>query len=162
MVKYCHYSKIIYLINIFAISCNTYIFHSYAKKIIPLINACVHFSTPNPLDLRLQGPSSRDGSGRVEIYEEQWLTIRSRSWRWGFDEATVVCRQLGFKNGVVLQDVPSGTGPTLVLKYISCSGSESDLNSCYQERCCSDKCERHTDDVGVNCSLTGIVTFIEL
>lgn len=118
--------------------------------------------TPNPLDLRLQGPSSIDGSGRVEIYEKQWLTIRSHFRDWGFDEATVVCHQLGFKNGVVLQDVPSGTGPTLVLEYIHCDGSESDLNSCDQERCCSDNCDWHADDVGVNCSLTGIVTFIEL
>ena len=110
-----------------------------------------------PLQLRLQGPSRRNGSGWVQVfYQGKWGTICSKDW--DMREASVVCRQLGFKNGVALKDyVIGGTGP-IWLDEVRCSGREEDLNSCrLRTCCCGDDCTRcHTSrSSGVECFSTG-------
>ena len=105
--------------------------------------------------IRLQGPTSQNGAGRVEVYyKEQWGTIIDNGWN--LQNAKVVCRQLGYKNGVPLQanDVPNGDGK-MWLRYVSCTGNEQSLASCYSGKCGEYRNCGHDRDVGVKCSSTG-------
>ena len=104
------------------------------------------------MTLRLQGPSSRSGIGRVEVlHKGQWGTICDDYW--SISDAKVVCRQLGYKHAVrVLQrsQVPDGTGP-IWLDNVGCSGSERSLSSCYHGGWGVHNCQ-HQEDAGVECS----------
>lgn len=52
-----------------------------------------------PGSLRLQGPFSAHGEGRVEVFHDgQWGTICDKGWN--FKNAEVTCRQLGFADAV--------------------------------------------------------------
>ena len=105
--------------------------------------------------IRLQGPSSENGVGRVEVYYKgEWGTITDRDW--DLKDARVVCRQLGYKNGVALQenDVPDGNGP-IWLNVVSCTGNEQSVSSCTKRGCGPDDNCGHKKDVGVKCSSTG-------
>ena len=84
-----------------------------------------------PVSVRLQGPSSTNGSGRVEVYYHgQWGTICDDGW--DFRDARVVCRQLGYPEVArVLREnqVPSGSGE-IWLSHIACTGEEQNITSC--------------------------------
>ncbi|CAB3993262.1 RNA-directed DNA polymerase from mobile element jockey [Paramuricea clavata] len=107
------------------------------------------------LPLRLQGPFSANGTGRVEVFHNgEWGTICDDYW--GINDARVVCRQLGYKHAVkALQgrDVPHGTGK-IWLHGIACTGSEKNLGGCTHRSWGSHYCS-HDEDAGVNCSSTG-------
>ena len=108
-----------------------------------------------PVSLRLQGPLSKKGEGRVEVfYHGYWGTICD--YGWDLRDARVVCRQLGYLDAVrTLQrsDVPSGSGQ-IWLAYVACTGKEQNITSCshYPHRVyyCS-----HNQDAGVECSAKG-------
>jgi hypothetical protein len=108
------------------------------------------------LPLRLQGQSSGNGTGRVEVlYNGKWGNICDDSF-WDLDDARVVCRQLGYKYAVrTLQDgeVPYGPGPTWLHK-VACRGSERNLTSCLHSGFGKKYC---TKAAGVECSFTGKV-----
>jgi hypothetical protein len=114
------------------------------------------------LSVRLQGPSSEQGSGRVELlHEGRWGTICNDGW--DIKDAQVVCRQLGYLNAVrVLPSylVPNGTGQ-IWLDEVRCIGSEENLTSCYHRGWGIHNCQ-HDKDAGVECSSTGSWTFSNL
>jgi hypothetical protein len=109
------------------------------------------------IPLRLQGPSSENGIGRVEVlYRGQWGTICDH--KWDINDAKVVCHQLGYKYGLrALQkgQVPSGTGQ-IWLKDVECNGVEKNLTSCPHKGWGNHYCSHH-QDAGVDCSSSGKV-----
>ncbi len=104
------------------------------------------------ISLRLQGPLSANGTGRVEIfYQGQWGTICDDSW--DINDARVACRQLGFLNAVrALQggSVPDGSG-RIWLDQVVCNGSEPRLTRCLHNAWGNHDCS-HPEDAGVECS----------
>ena len=74
-----------------------------------------------------------DGStgcnGHVEIFHsKQWGRVCNDSW--DDQDASVVCRQLGFLNGSVQSaTLGQGSGP-IWLNDVNCTGSESLLTDC--------------------------------
>ena len=108
-----------------------------------------------PRTLRLQGPSSENGKGRVEIlHNGQWGTICSDGW--GMKNAKVACRQLGYPDAVRslhYRQVPSGVGP-IWLSYVNCNGTERNVSTCSHRGWGKHLCS-HIEDVGVECSSTG-------
>jgi hypothetical protein len=91
----------------------------------------------------------------VEVfYNGQWGTVCDDSW--DINDATVVCRQLGYPYTLrALQgyQVEDGTGQ-IWLDNVACNGGEQNLTSCLHNGWGRHNC-RHSDDAGVECSLTG-------
>ena len=110
------------------------------------------FST---VDVRLRGPLSSNGSGRVEVFHNgQWGTVCDDYW--DINSATVACRQLGYRHGIrALQgsEVDDGTG-WIWLDNIACTGAEQNLASCSHNGWGDRDCGHH-EDAGVECSSTG-------
>jgi deleted-in-malignant-brain-tumors protein 1 len=105
--------------------------------------------------VRLQGPLSESGTGRVEIlHNGRWGTVCDDSW--DINDARVVCRQLGFQNAIdALQgsDVPDGSGQ-IWLDDVNCGGYESSLFSCSHRGWGEHNCG-HGEDAGVKCAHPG-------
>jgi hypothetical protein len=123
-----------------------------------MIVTCTYFCQfPTALSLRLQGPSGADGSGRLEVYYSgQWGTICDRYW--SINDAKVACRQLGYADAVRAlrgSQVPDGSGK-IWLGNLYCTGREESLSSCSRGDWGVHNCQ-HSNDVGVECSLTGII-----
>lgn len=93
-------------------------------------------------------------SGRVEIWHEgSWGTVCDDSWN--FDNAQVVCRQLGC--GSALEPLKEaafgqGTGP-IWLNEVKCNGNESSLWDCPATSWGHSNCG-HKEDAAVICSGT--------
>ena len=87
-------------------------------------------------------------------HQEHWGTVND--YKWGLEEATVVCKQLGC--GAAL-DAPQGAhfGPAvgpIWLEYIHCSGTESALMECSHSAVKDYRPEglSHDQDAGAVCS----------
>ena len=88
------------------------------------------------------------------LHNGQWGTVCDNYW--GFADARVVCRQLGYADAVrALQggSVPDGTGQ-IWLDDVACTGRESSLKSCSHMGWGIHNCG-HPKDAGVECSLRG-------
>ena len=109
------------------------------------------------IPLRLQGPLSKDGIGRVEIfYLGIWGTICDDQW--DINDARVACRQLGYRYGFRAlpgSHVPDGSGQ-IWFDDVACIGSEQNLSSCSHAGWKNHNCG-HYEDAGVECSSTSIV-----
>ena len=123
-----------------------------------IAHACIFISVfPyfTGIPVRLQGPLSGNGTGRVEIfYRGQWGSICDKGW--DMNEAKVVCRELGYGYAVrVLKrgEVPVGVGK-IWLDDVACSGSEKNVSSCSHGEWGSHRCNQ-SEVVGVECSLEG-------
>ena len=97
---------------------------------------------------------SNDLEGRVEIYYQgKWGTVCDEGW--DINDATVVCRQLGYQEALSITTMASsfgaGSGP-IQLQDVNCLGNEDNFFTCPRA---SDLGEistcLHTMDVGVVC-----------
>ncbi|XP_028407286.1 deleted in malignant brain tumors 1 protein-like [Dendronephthya gigantea] len=134
------------------------------------INYCTHsedagvecIKTASTVSLRLQGPSSENGTGRVEVfYNGLWGTICDDGW--DFRDAKVVCRQLGYPDAVRSYQggqVPSGSGQ-IWLTDVRCTGKEENISSCSRSEWGINNCD-HSKDAGVECSKTATNVSIRL
>jgi len=94
------------------------------------------------------GATSKEG--RIEIYHNnQWNTICDDEWD-DFD-ATVACRQLGYRIGVARQGgvVPRGEG-IIAMDNVNCTGRELRLMNCRFNGWNNHNCG-HSEDAGVEC-----------
>ncbi|XP_071804947.1 uncharacterized protein [Asterias amurensis] len=105
-----------------------------------------------------------DGSGphegRVEVfYEGQWGTVCDDLW--GFQDAAVACRQLGFPGAVrattAAAEFTIGDGP-IVLDDLECNGDEGTLGECTHQGWGDNNCG-HSEDAGVVCA-TSVTTIL--
>ena len=113
------------------------------------------FYSENSPGIRLAGPLSSNGIGRVEVlYNGEWGTICDSNW--DMNDARVACRQLGYPyafsalRGSKVQD---DLGP-IWLDGVECVGFEENLTSCYHRGWGDHYCD-HSRDAGVECSSTG-------
>ncbi|XP_062609505.1 uncharacterized protein LOC134271297 [Saccostrea cucullata] len=107
--------------------------------------------TPPKLQIRLVG-GARNDEGRVEVnIGAGWGTVCDDEW--DSNEATVVCRMLGFTGGIpraVAQGFfGQGTG-SILMDDVNCTGTENTLASCGFAGYGSNDCD-HTEDAGVIC-----------
>ena len=104
------------------------------------------------MSLRLLGPLSGNGTGRVEVFHKgKWGTICDNNWN--INDAKVACRQLGYENASKALPgslVPDGIGH-IWLDNVGCNGNEKTLSDCYHSGWGGHNCE-HYDDAGVECS----------
>ena len=106
---------------------------------------------PGEGEVRLVGRSGQH-EGRVEVYHNgTWGTVCNRGW--DVQDATVVCRQLGYGTAV---DVPCcaafgrGSGP-IWYDNVRCSGREANLKQCVHGGLGVNNCG-HWEDAGVICA----------
>ena len=103
-------------------------------------------------DIRLVGSSS-SYQGRVEVYyNRQWQTVCDDYW--DIDDATVVCRQLGYKGAAAAHRSAyfgQGSG-SILLDNVHCTGTESSLLRCTHNGINTHNCV-HSEDAGVTCKL---------
>ena len=105
----------------------------------------------NP-EIRLVGGEAAH-EGRVEIFANgQWGTVCDDAW--GVEDATVVCRQLGFdgaaREAPCCAEFGEGEGPIL-LDDVGCVGDEETLLSCPHPAIGEHNCA-HSEDASVRCA----------
>ncbi|XP_019850027.1 PREDICTED: scavenger receptor cysteine-rich type 1 protein M160-like [Amphimedon queenslandica] len=101
-------------------------------------------------EVRLVGGSS-SLEGRVEVCRNgSWGTVCDDSW--DTNDATVVCRQLGYDlTGTAYSNAYFGAGTgRILMDDVACTGSESYLTNCSHTT--NHNC-RHSEDAGVICGL---------
>ena len=89
--------------------------------------------------------------GRVEIYwNNQWSTVCDDLW--DDNDATVICKQLGYSRGSARVSAYFGEGSGLILlDNINCNGRESNIFDCRPRMFGDHDCEHH-EDAGVICT----------
>ncbi|XP_071486134.1 scavenger receptor cysteine-rich domain superfamily protein-like [Diadema antillarum] len=90
-------------------------------------------------------------AGRLQIFhDQQWGTVCNDSW--SYENALVVCRQLGFE-GVVssYEYYGPGYGP-IQLGGVACAGNENTLMDCSRSEWGVSGCTSHEQDVGIKCT----------
>nr|XP_054765110.1 LOW QUALITY PROTEIN: deleted in malignant brain tumors 1 protein-like [Lytechinus pictus] len=100
-----------------------------------------------------------ENEGRVEILEEGfWGTVCDDLW--DLDDATVVCRHLGFVEALAaLPQAHFGEGSgDILLDGVQCNGSEANLKDCKHKGIGVHNCA-HKEDAGVICRNTGFTTY---
>ena len=99
-------------------------------------------------EIRLAGGAG-GYEGRVEVrYGGQWGTICDDNW--DINDATIVCRSLGFPSSVAAKSFGPGNG-IIWLDDVACTGTESDLKGCTHNGWGNHNCQHH-EDAGVVCS----------
>jgi len=122
--------------------------------IFSLLNVLLLIVHCTSYEVRLRSGGTQtitDLSGRVEV--------RKNGGRWGtvcddyFDknDATVICKYLGYKKGTARQEAYYGQGTgSIFMDDLKCRGSESSPFSCSYGGWGSHNC-RHSEDAGVYC-----------
>lgn len=129
-----------------------------ALALVRIMNADMYFSsrqqcslllpTAATYGLRLAG--GRNHSGRVEIqYQGVWGTVCDDGW--DINDATVVCRQLGFSTVTSAHSSHRVSGMGHIwMDDVRCTGSESRLQDCSSQPFGHHSCY-HSQDAGVTC-----------
>ncbi|XP_052826276.1 deleted in malignant brain tumors 1 protein [Octopus bimaculoides] len=94
-------------------------------------------------------------NGRVEIkFKERWGTICDEGW--DDNDAVVVCRMIGYSDGIAYKNAKygPGTGPVW-LHNVNCNSSEYSIANCNRLDWNSSKCQ-HSQDAGVFCKEVAI------
>ena len=110
----------------------------------------VHLLFVTDPDIRLVGGSGPH-EGRVEVYHNgSWGTVCDDDW--DLQDATVVCRQLGYINATAaVGPARFGSGSGLILfSEVACVGNESTITECDHCSTGGHNCS-HKEDVGVVC-----------
>ncbi|XP_060097838.1 lysyl oxidase homolog 4 [Heteronotia binoei] len=118
-----------------------------------LVCQAVPSRTQRPrIELRLMGPRSREGEGRLEVlYNGQWGTVCDDDFN--MVVASVACRELGYEVAVTWAHSAKygpGEGP-IWLDNLRCSGIESSLSECESNGWGVSDCT-HNEDSGVVCT----------
>ena len=101
-----------------------------------------------PGEVRLVGGSGPH-EGRVEVlHNHAWGTVCDDGW--DLQDATVVCRQLGWTVAVALSSYGEGSGP-IWYDNVRCSGSEANITQCAHDGLGVHNCD-HRPDAGVLCA----------
>ena len=102
------------------------------------------------LPIRLAN-GTNEKEGRVEIYwNNQWSTVCDDIW--DDNDATVICKQLGYSRGSARVSAYFGEGSGLILlDNVNCGGSESTIFACRHRRFGEHDCH-HKEDAGVVCA----------
>ncbi|XP_033114135.1 scavenger receptor cysteine-rich domain superfamily protein-like [Anneissia japonica] len=90
--------------------------------------------------------------GRLEIYYNgEWGTVCDD--RWDYEDAHVVCRELGYGNPVrtLISTGYQGSLQSILLDDVDCIGWESSLSSCSHSTIGVHDCT-HSEDVALECS----------
>ena len=89
--------------------------------------------------------------GRVEIYwQNQWSTVCDDLW--DDNDASVVCKQLGYSGGSARSNAFYGEGVGIILlDNVECYGNESSLFDCKHRYFELNDCGGHKEDAGVIC-----------
>ena len=126
---------------------------SAALPVTRVIHTYPHLPFNLSIAVRLRGPLSTKGTGRVEVfYNGQWASVCDDNWN--INDARTVCLQLGYKNVVqAIRGVLPGSG-NLWLHDVNCTGHEQCLSSCFHRGWVTQSCT-HFNDAGVECSYTG-------
>ena len=108
------------------------------------------------IPVRLQGPFSSKGAGRLEIfYKGEWGTVCDDFW--DKNDAQVVCRELGYKYTIrtILSDLAPMGPERMWLDDVHCNGNEQNLSSCSHSGWGNHDCRAFMFFVGVECSSAG-------
>ena len=108
---------------------------------------CDHFKSIVKVCL-VNGPTEYEGTMEV-YYNGEWGSLCDDGWSW--NNAEVVCRQLGL--GPVVRPAFYGSGSNRIwLNYLYCNGTESNIGHCpHQGWGYEDGCS-HEDAVGMKCT----------
>ena len=99
--------------------------------------------------MRLVGGSGPH-AGRVEVmHNGAWGTVCGSGW--DLQDATVVCRQLGYGRAVAALDAYGGGSGPIWYDGVRCSGSEASLSQCTHRGLGVHYCV-HSRDAGVICA----------
>ena len=101
------------------------------------------------LPIRLAN-GTNEKEGRVEIYwNNQWSTVCDDLW--DDNDATVICKQLGYSRGSARVSAYFGEGSGLILlDNVNCGGGESSIFACSHRSFGEHNC-LHNEDAGVVC-----------
>ncbi|XP_038072986.1 uncharacterized protein LOC119741307 [Patiria miniata] len=106
-------------------------------------------------DFRLVN-GSKTSEGRVEVFVNGgWATVCGRHENWDIDDATVLCRDLGFQGALEASSAVYGVGDedqALFLDYLDCDGDEASLFDCPNHGFTVPDCY-HELDAGVRCQV---------
>ena len=101
------------------------------------------------VQVRLVGDSGLKSIGRLEVlYRSIWGTVCN--YGFGYSDANVVCRQLGFSRAYAYHANYSNGSDPIWLSNIQCTGYESSIAVCRHDGWGRNNCT-HNQGVGITC-----------